>query len=213
MKYEIKNATNSTLKSIVVLFFYLFALFFSMYAFQMSSHDEAEVINRIINYLNYPIFKEYIFTEKLLYIFNNVYFLFYFVMFYIYEFVCFHSNLATRYKSKRWMVHKYLIGAFIIIIVSLIEYACIYYVFGSSMPATINYYIYPIIYKLFIMSSVYTEFNIYKTNKIASVISFILICFSLSCFNIVLYITLIISSFLLNYLFFDLRQFKYKFKK
>lgn len=213
MKYEVKFAENSILKTFVVLVFYLSVLIFSMYMFMMRPHEEDEIFNRILNYLNYPIFSEYNFIDNLLYIFNNLYFLLYFVMFYIYEYIYFHDNVATRYRTKRWIVHKYLIGITIILIISLIEYACIYSIFGSSMPSSIKYYIYPIIYRIFIMCFVYTLFNIFKTNKLAFLIALFVIGYASLNFNIIFYTLLIIGSFLLNYLLFDLRLFKYVFRR
>lgn len=213
MKYEVKFAENSIIKTFIVMFFYMFVLIFSMYSFTMKSYDDVELFNKILNYLNYPIFSEYNFIDNLLYIFNTVYFVLYFVIFYVYEYICFHDNIATRFKTKHWIFIKYLIGIIVIILVSLVQYGCIYSIFGSSMPNLIKYYIYPIIYRIFIMCFVYTLFNIFKTNKLAFLITLFVIGYVSLNFNIIIYTLLIIGSFLLNYLFFNLRIFKYEFSR
>lgn len=212
MKYEIKNAENTVVKILVFLVFYIFALFLTLFLF-MNEHREPEVIlNKILNALCYPAFKEYAFTDNLLYIFNNMFFVLYFAMFYIYEYVCIHNNIATRYNTKKWIMHKYMIGIIAIIIISLIEYGCIFYVFKSSMPHNMKYYLYPFIYKTLIMSCVYTLYNMFKTNKYLFIAIAILVICSLYYFNPYLYIGIIIVTFIINYLFFDLRLFKYKFR-
>lgn len=211
MKYEIKNAENSILKTLVVIVFYILALLISMFLFTNIQHEETIINNKILNYLCYPIYKEYLFDENLLYIFNNMYFLLYFVIFYIYEHLCIHNNIATRYNTKKWILHKYIIGIGVILILSLIEYGCIYYVFKSAMPHTLKYYLYPFIYKVLIMSYVYTLYNTFKTNKGIFLILLIPACISLYYFNLYMYIVIIISTLIFNYLFFDLRMFKYKF--
>ncbi len=210
MKYEIKNAENAILKTLIVLIFYIFVLIISMYSFIARPYEELELFNKILNYLSYPAINEYTLADNLLYIFSNLYFVLYFVIFYIYEYLCFHNNLATRYQTKKWIGHKYLIGIGFIILISLIQYGCIYSIFGSLMPLSIKYYIYPIIYKVFIMCGVYTLFNIFKTNKYIFLITILMIGYVLLHFNIVIYVLLIIFSFILNYLFFDLRIFSYK---
>lgn len=213
MKYEIKNAENTTLKTSVVIVFYIFALLISMFIFTNTRYEDAITLNKIINYLCYPVFKEYLFQDNLLYIFNNMSFALYFAIFYIYEHISIHNNIATRYNTKKWIIHKYIIGIMIIIIISLIQYGCIFYIFKSAMPCTIKYYIYPIVYKIAIMTYVYTLYNIFKTNKIAFIVMSLLAFISLFYFNITLYIGIIIFTFILNYLFFDLRLFRYKFKR
>lgn len=213
MKYEVKFAENSIIKTFIVMAFYIFVLIFSMYSFAMKSYDDAELFNKILNYLNYPIFSEYNFVDNLLYIFNAVYFVLYFVIFYVYEYICFHDHIATRFKTKRWVSNKYLIGIMVVILISLVQYGCICSIFGSSMPSSIKYYIYPIIYKIFIMSFIYTLFNLFKTNKLAFLIAMFVVGYASLNFNIIFYTLLIIGSFLLNYLFFDLRLFKYVFSR
>lgn len=211
MKYEIKNAENSLYKTIIAIIFYLCALLFIMSLFNNNYHEDIEIHSKILSYLNYPIFKEYMFSDVLLYIFNNMYFLLYSVIFYIYEHLCIHNNIATRYNTKKWILHKYIIGIGVILILSLIEYGCIYYVFKSAMPHTLKYYLYPFIYKVLIMSYVYTLYNTFKTNKGIFLILLIPACISLYYFNLYMYIVIIISTLIFNYLFFDLRMFKYKF--
>ncbi len=213
MKYELKNAENTTFKTLVCLIFYIFALMLTMYLF-MNRHREAEeILNEIINCLCYPVFREYVLTDNLLYIFNNMYFVLYFAFFYMYEHLCIHNNIATRYNTKKWVLHKYIIGIGIIIIISLIEYGCVFYVFKSSMPKALKYYLYPLVYKILIMSYVYTLYNTLKTSKWLFIVLFLLSFVSLIYFNFVLYIIIILLTFIFNYLFFDLRLFRYKFKK
>lgn len=212
MKYEIKNAENTVLKTSGVMVFYIFALLISMFIFTNTRHEDTITFNKIINYLCYPIFKEYVFNENLLYIFNNISFVLYFSMFYIYEYINIHNNIATRYNTKKWIIHKYLIGIMIIIIISLIQYSCVFYIFKSSMPSSLKYYIYPVFYKTLIMTYVYTLYNVFKINKMAFIIMFLLAFISLIHFNFIIYIGIIILTFIFNYLFFDLKLFKYKFK-
>lgn len=213
MKYEIKNAENTALKTSVVIIFYILALLISMFIFTNTQHEDAIIFNKIINYLCYPIFKEYSFNENLLYIFNNISFVLYFVIFYIYEHISVHNNIATRYNTKKWIIHKYLIGIMVIIIVSLIQYSCIFYIFRSSMPSSLKYYIYPLYYKTLIMTYVYTLYNIFKTNKIAFIVTSLLAFISLFYFNLIIYIGTFIFTFIFNYWFFDLKLFKYVFKR
>lgn len=213
MKYEIKNAENTALKTFVVMVFYIFSLFISMFIFSNIQQEDVVKFNKILSYLCYPIFKEYLFNENLLYIFNNIFFALYFAIFYIYEYINIHNNIATRYNTKKWIIHKYLIGIAVIIIISLIQYGCIFYIFKDSMPSSLKYYIYPIVYKTLIMTYVYTLYNIFKTNKMVFVIMFLLSFISLVYCNIILYIILIIFTFIFNYLFFDLKLFKYVFKR
>lgn len=213
MKYEIKNAENTVLKTSVVIIFYIFSLLISMFIFTNIQHEDTIISNKIINYLCYPIFKEYLFSEKLLYIFNNVSFALYFSIFYIYEYISIHNNIATRYNTKKWITHKYLIGIMIIILISLIQYSCIFYVFKSSMPSSLKHYIYPIFYKTLIMTYVYTLYNIFKTNKLVFIVMSLLALISLFYFNIYICIGIIFVTFIFNYLFFDLRSFKYIFNK
>ena len=87
MGYEIKMAEKSLFKTLVVLIFYLFVLFFHIYSFLCLPKNDVEIFNQVLNCLFYPMFKEYSFTEELLYVFNNVYFVLYFAMFYIYEYI------------------------------------------------------------------------------------------------------------------------------
>lgn len=213
MKYEIKNAENTTFKTIIALAFYIFALLTSMFIFTNSQHEDEIIFNKVLNYLCYPVFKEYLFNENLLYIFNNMSFALYFAIFYIYEHISIHNNIATRYNTRNWIIHKYIIGIMVIIIISLIQYGCIFYIFKSSMPSTIKYYIYPIIYKIAIMTYVYTLYNIFKTNIMTFIVMFLLAFIFLFHFNLILYVGIIIFTFILNYLFFDLRLFRYKFKR
>ena len=65
MKYEIKNAENTALKTFVVMVFYIFALFISMFIFSNIQHEDVVKFNKILSYLCYPIFKEYLFNENL----------------------------------------------------------------------------------------------------------------------------------------------------
>lgn len=211
MKYEINYAKNSIMKTFIVLIFYIFVLILSMYLFCLKTHEETELENQILKFLTYPIMKEYSYFDILLYIFGNLYFVLYFTFYYIYEYLCFHNNLATRYKAKIWVSHKYLIGTILIIMISLIQYGCVYSIFTSTLPLSMKYYIYPIIYKMFIMSSVYTLFNMYKTNKLLFFFIAIFLTYILFHFNFFIFLILILFSFVLNYLFFDLKQFSYNF--
>lgn len=213
MRFEIKNAENTTFKTIIALAFYICALFFAMYIFMNEYQEPEEILNKIINCLCYPVFKEYLFQDSLFYIYNNVYFLLYFAIFYIYEHISIHNNIATRYNTKNWIIHKYIIGIVAIIIISIIQYGCIFYVFKSSMPSSLKYYVYPIIYKTLVMSYVFTLYNIFKTNKGAFIVMSLLAFISLFYFNVIIYIGIIIFTFIFNYLFFDLRLFRYKLKR
>lgn len=213
MKYEIKNAENTALKTSVVIVFYIFVLLISMFLFTNSQHEDSIIFNKILNYLCYPIFKANLFKENLLYIFNNMSFALYFAIFYIYEHISIHNNIATRYNTKKWIIHKYSIGIMVIIIISLIQYACIFYIFKNSMPSSLKYYIYPVFYKTLIMTYVYTLYNIFKTNKMAFIVMSLLAFISFFYFNLIIYISIIIFTFIFNYLFFDLKLFKYVFKR
>ena len=210
MKYEIKNAENTTLKTSIVIIFYIFALLISMFIFNNSKHEDIIISNKILNYLCYPIFKEYSLNESLLYIFNNASFVLFFSFFYIYEHVSAHNNIATRYNTKKWIIYKYLVGIITIIIISLIQYGCIACIFRDLMPNSLKYYIYPIVYKILIMTYVYTLYNCFKTNKILFILISLLALVSLLYFNPIMYFCIIILTFVFNYLFFSLKQFKYK---
>lgn len=211
MKYEIKIAENSLFKTLVVLIFYLFVLFFHIYSFLYLPKNDVEIFNQVLNCLSYPMFREYSFTEELLYIFNNIYFVLYFAMFYIYEYVHIHGMIATRYDKKSWVIHKYIIGIIFIILISLLQYLLIAYLFNFKMPLDMKYYLYPILFKMLIMSILYTLYNLFKTNKIIFLIILIISSFLLRYFNPVIAIIIFIASFTLNYVFFDLRRFKYNF--
>lgn len=211
MKYEIKIAENSLFKTLVVLIFYLFVLFFHIYSFLYLPKNDVEIFNQVLNCLSYPMFREYSFTEELLYIFNNIYFVLYFAMFYIYEYVHIHGMIATRYDKKSWVIHKYIIGIIFIILISLLQYLLIAYLFNFKMPLDMKYYLYPILFKMLLMSILYTLYNLFKTNKITFLIILIISSFLLRYFNPVIAIIIFIASFTLNYVFFDLRRFKYNF--
>lgn len=211
MKYEIKIAENSLFKTLVVLIFYLFVLFFHIYSFLYLPKNDVEIFNQVLNCLSYPMFREYSFTEELLYIFNNIYFVLYFAMFYIYEYVHIHGMIATRYDKKSWVIHKYIIGIIFIILISLLQYLLIAYLFNFKMPLDMKYYLYPILFKMLIMSILYTLYNLFKTNKIIFLIILIISSFLLRYFNPVIAIIIFIASFTFNYVFFDLRRFKYNF--
>lgn len=211
MKYEIKIAENSLFKTLVVLIFYLFVLFFHIYSFLYLPKNDVEIFNQVLNCLSYPMFREYSFTEELLYVFNNIYFVLYFAMFYIYEYVHIHGMIATRYDKKSWVIHKYVVGILFIILISLLQYLLIAYLFNFKMPLDMKYYLYPILFKMLIMSILYTLYNLFKTNKIIFLIILIISSFLLRYFNPVIAIIIFIASFTLNYVFFDLRRFKYNF--
>lgn len=51
MKYEIKNAENTALKTFVVMVFYIFALFISMFIFSNIQHEDVVKFNKILSYL------------------------------------------------------------------------------------------------------------------------------------------------------------------
>lgn len=209
MNYELKYAEKAILKSIAVLILYLIFLIINMYFFSIKLHDENEVHNIILNYICYPIFNEYNFSESLLYLFNNLYFVLLFTIYYVYEYLQMHDNISSRYKSKKWIRDKYIIGILLVVIISLIQYNCIFFIFKSSMPKSLNYYFYPIIFKIFIMSSLYTLFNLFNTNKVIFCLNVIVIIVMLLYFNIYVYLILIVFSFILNYNLFDLKLFRY----
>ena len=213
MGYEIKMAEKSLFKTLVVLIFYLFVLFFHIYSFLCLPKNDVEIFNQVLNCLFYPMFKEYSFTEELLYVFNNVYFVLYFAMFYIYEYIHIHGIIATRYDKKRWVTHKYVVGILFIILISLVQYLLIAYLFNFKMTLDMKYYLYPVLFKMLIMSILYTLYNFFKTNKIAFFIILIISSFLLRYFNPVIAIIIFVASFIFNYVFFDLRGFKYNFMR
>lgn len=211
MKYEIKNAENSLFKTLIVLLFYLFVLFLSIYSFLYHPKTEEEIFNGVLNYLNYPMFKEYDFIERLLYIFNSMFFVLYFSLFYIYEHIHIHEIIATRYDNKSWVVHKYVIGILFVFLISLIEYGEIAYMFLGKMPVNIKYYLYPFLFKLLLMSFVFTLYNSFKSSKLMFLLLMPFVFFTLYWFNPLFSVIIFIIFFIINYFFFNLRIFKYIF--
>ena len=213
MKYEIKNAENSLFKTLIVLVFYLIVLFLSIYTFLYHPKTEEEIFNGILNYLNYPMFKEFNFTESLLYIFNNMFFVLYFSIFYIYIHIYIYEIIATRYDKRKWIIHKYLIGVFFIFLISLIEYGEIAYMFLGKMPVSIKYYLYPFLFKLLLMSFVFTLYNSFKSSKLMFLLLLPLVFFTLYWFNPLVSVIVFIINFIVNYFYFNLRTFKYLFMR
>lgn len=209
MKYQLENAINTILKTVIFFIFYILVLYIKMYLFSLKYDDISLITNAILNYLNYPVFTEFNFNEHLLFIFNNFYFILYFSFFYIYEYFSIHSSICTRYKSKKWIVHKYIMGLLAIVILSLVEYLIIWYVFKSNMVLNIKYYLYPIVYKTLIMTLVFTIFNSFRTNKLVGIALILVSLIILFKFNWIVAGVCFIITFIINYLFFDLRKFRY----
>jgi hypothetical protein len=209
MKYEIKNAEMACIRTLVFFIFYIGVIFFILFSLNIGLLTDNQIFNRIIGLLCYPVLSEYDLIDKNLYVFNSCYFLLYLSMFYIFDFIYAHNNIATRFNSKKWLIYKYVIGIISIIILSLIEYACIFYVLNNNMPLNIKYYLYPIVFRILIMTYVYSIFNLFRTNILLGIISLPLAVYSLYKFNIIFAIVVIIGLFIFNYLFFNLRQFRY----
>lgn len=209
MKYQLESAMNAILKTIIFFIFYILIIYIKMYLFSLKYDDTNLITNAILNYLNYPMFNEFQFNEHLLFVFNNFYFILYFSFFYIYEYLHVHSSVSTRYETKKWILHKYIVGALVIVILSLIEYLIIWYVFKSNMILDIKYYLYPMLYKTVIMTLVFTIFNCFRTNKLVGFCLIIISFLILFKFNWIMAIVCLIITFIINYLFFDLRKFRY----
>lgn len=208
MKYEVKSAEWAFLKTIIVFIFYFVVLFITMFGFMQILHEDEEITELVKKLLCYPIFNKDNPVDTL-YIFVNSYLVLFFAVFHLSEHIYFHNNIALRYNQKKWVIHKYIVGICFILIFSLLQYLSIFYVFHSYMPTSLKYYIYPIVYRIMIMSSVYTLYNMLNTNKIACIVLLLLLLYPLLHFNIYLSLAIIIGTFIINFMFFNLRTFKY----
>lgn len=207
MKYEVKSAEWAFLKTIIVFIFYFVVLFITMFGFMQILHEDEEITELVKKLLCYPIFNKDNPVDTL-YIFVNSYLVLFFAVFHLSEHIYFHNNIALRYNQKKWVIHKYIAGICFILIFSLLQYLSIFYVFHSYMPTSLKYYIYPIVYRIMIMSSVYTLYNMLNTNKIACIVLLLLLLYPLLHFNIYLSLAIIIGTFIINFMFFNLRTFK-----
>lgn len=208
MKYEVKSAEWAFLKTIVVFIFYFVILFITMFGFMRFNHDDIEIFEQAKELLCFPIFSKEN-PVNTLYIFINSYLVLFFAVFHLSEHIYFHNNIALRYNQKKWAIHKYIVGLCFIVFFSILQYLSVYYVFGPYMPTSLEYYIYPIVYRIMIMSSVYTLYNMLNTNKIVCIVLLLLLLYPLLHFNIYLSVVVIIGTFIINFMFFNLRTFRY----
>ena len=121
-----------------------------------------------------------------------------------------HNNVATRYNSKKWVRDKYLFGLLTIIVISLIEYLVIY-LFLREHFYMINYkyLLYPFIFKVTLMSTLYTFYNLAYTNFIFAILFVLISYLLLFKFKLYVYVIVFIVTFIFNYLFFDLKKYRY----
>lgn len=214
MKYELQMTKNTIMRTGIIFILYLIFLICDLYIFNnnliFNDYSQKEILNFILSYLCYPVFIKYVSEKGLLFLFNMLFLTIYFTYFYLYENMSIHNNVATRYNSKKWVRDKYLFGLLTIIVISLIEYLVIY-LFLREHFYMINYkyLLYPFIFKVTLMSTLYTFYNLAYTNFIFAILFVLISYLLLFKFKLYVYVIVFIVTFIFNYLFFDLKKYRY----
>ncbi len=214
MKYQLEILKN-TFKHIGIFFIiYIIFLVGDMWILKTNillyDYSPQEIFNYILNFLCYPVTSSYNLEKVPLFFFNILCFIIFILYFYMYENIKIHNNMATRYESKKWVKEKYIFGTISIIIISLIEYLLIYLFFKSYFNMiTYNHLLYPLLFKLLLMSLIYFICNSNKLNFIVKSVIIVISYFILINYNLYLYIIIFLLTSITNYFLFDLHKYSF----